>query len=76
MARKAKAPQRRERFTVNLPRNTAKLLRAAARNDNSLPRILALAVGRSLISISLSGSPAIRFLLSPPRVVGLFNRES
>ena len=32
MARNAKTT-RRERFTVNLPRNTAKLLRAAARND-------------------------------------------
>ena len=32
MARKAKT-LKRERFTVNLPRNTAKLLRAAARND-------------------------------------------
>lgn len=36
MARKAKTvTTQRERFTVNLPHNTARQLRAAARNDNS-----------------------------------------
>jgi len=47
MARNAKTV-RRERFTVNLPRNTAKLLRAAASSAIKTDLFPALAAGRSL----------------------------
>ena len=51
MARNAKTV-RRERFTPNLPRNTAKLLRAAASSAIKTDLFPALAAGRSLILLN------------------------